>query len=277
MKSFIRATGQATREMFQRPKAPHPLVTLTSWSPKGGGINFGDQLSKIIVSLMLSTRGMTLDDEAVRDGELGAIGSILHLLDEGATVWGSGANGKIAADAYRFKTLDVRAVRGPRTRQFLMARGIAVPEVYGDPALLIGLLSRGRFDTIEKSHRIGFVPNLNDMRDGAVFALPPGVKFISPMRAWHRCIRDILGCEMVVASSLHGLVIAEAFGIPARHVKLSEHEPMFKYLDYYEGTGRFIAKTATSIASAIELGGEPPPQFRPGPLLDAFPWDLWLR
>ena len=49
-------------------------------------------------------------------------------------IWGSGINGKILdKKAFDFTSLDVRAVRGPLTRQFLIENfQVDCPEVYGD-------------------------------------------------------------------------------------------------------------------------------------------------
>jgi pyruvyltransferase len=79
----------------------------------------------------------------------------------------------------------------------------------------------------------------------------------------------------VLASSLHALIVAEAYGIPARYVRLSDHESIFKYNDYYLGTGRQQDKIATSVDEAVEMGGFAPPQFDASKLLKAFPFDLW--
>ena len=47
-------------------------------------------------------------------------------------------------------------------------------------------------------------------------------------------------CEAIVSSSLHGLVIAESFGIRSTWMKLSENLAggEFKFHDYFLGTGR---------------------------------------
>jgi len=52
-------------------------------------------------------------------------------------------------------------------------------------------------------------------------------------------------------------------------------EDLFKYRDYYEGTGRSEFTFATSVEEGIEMGGERPPVFDPAPLIAAFPFDLW--
>jgi len=49
----------------------------------------------------------------------------------------------------------------------------------------------------------------------------------------------LLDCGLVLSSSLHGLIFAEAFGVPARWLQLrgSAHsEGWFKYVDYFSGT-----------------------------------------
>jgi pyruvyltransferase len=79
----------------------------------------------------------------------------------------------------------------------------------------------------------------------------------------------------VVASSLHGVVVAEAFGVPARFVRLSETESLLKYEDYLLGTGRTDEPFAKSIDEALDMGGMPPPRFDAEGLMAAFPFDLW--
>lgn len=257
------------------PRPAYPVVSLTRWRSGTNQPNFGDDLSHAIVTLVLARHGQTLEDEAARDRELLAIGSILHMAADGAVVWGSGVNGKIPEDRHRFRTLDVRAVRGPLTAEWLRRhRGIEVPDIYGDPALLLPSLCQGRFAASGTVAHV-FVPNLNDLLHGVAQDLPEGVELVSPMQSWARAVAAITAARFVSASSLHGLVIAEAFGIPARYVRLSQHEDPFKYRDYYAGTGREGFEQANSVAAAAEMGGEPPPRFDPARLTAAFPLDLW--
>ncbi|MBU1802255.1 MAG: polysaccharide pyruvyl transferase family protein, partial [Actinobacteria bacterium] len=92
-------------------------------------------------------------------------------------------------------------------------------------------------------------------------------------------VREVLGriaaSKFVAASSLHGIVVAESFGIPARLVA-SQVEPPFKYQDYYLGTGRSDVAVASSLDEAIALGGASLPAWSPDELLRAFPYDLWV-
>lgn len=76
-------------------------------------------------------------DKLTNKNKLLSIGSVMHFAKDNDSIWGTGINGKINESHLKFKNLDVRAVRGPRTREFLMGRGIMVPEIYGDPGLLL--------------------------------------------------------------------------------------------------------------------------------------------
>ncbi len=248
---------------------PGNHVELFHWQPKSGEQNFGDHLSRVVVSQLLAQREILLDETVAARRRLLAIGSILHFARNHDVVWGSGVNGKVDENNHKFEKLDVRAVRGPLTRNYLMQRGIAVPEVYGDPALLLPTLFPTRF---RKSPRreCAFVPNLHDLSKTV-----NECDVISPLLPWNKVIEAILESEFIIASSLHGLIVAEAFGIPACYLRLSETEAMFKYEDYYQGTGRTDIRVAGSFGDARSSGGAPEPNFNPQPLMDAFPIDLW--
>lgn len=252
------------------PTAAYPTVEFTYWIPHSG-VNFGDELSRTIVQLMLARHGFTVQDETRAPRQMLAIGSILQFARDNAVVWGSGVNGNQPEWAHRFKTLDVRAVRGPYTRHYLMSKGIAVPEIYGDPGLLTPLLTGDRFKP-DGSVEVAFVPNTHDYLEHAGSSPIP---VIDPRRSWNAVIADIVRCKSVVASSLHGLVLAEAYGIPARYVRVSEREGIVKYDDYYAGTGRDRYDMARSIPEALEMGGAALPKLNLEPLLGAFPYDVW--
>ncbi len=253
------------------PDVPYDATRLIYWSPGAGKVNFGDELSRIIVLAMLARGGRTPLDHCGTPKTLLALGSILHCAPEGATIWGTGANIHEGHERpYLFSHLDVRAVRGPHTAAFLRERNIAVPDVYGDPALLLRDLFPDRF-RVTPEHAVGIVPNFADLNFGS----NTGHFSINPMRAWNVCVEEILKCGFVVSSSLHGIIIAETWGIPARYVRLSANEGLFKYKDYYAGTGRPDFQFAQSIPEAIEMGGEAPPMFDRAALMDAFPYDIW--
>ncbi len=248
-------------------------VKLYYWKPLDGSLNFGDHLSKVIVSKILADRNHLLDEETKRQRTMLAIGSVLHFAGDNDVIWGTGVNGKVDVSEHTFTNLDVRAVRGPLTREFLINRGISVPEVYGDPALLLPHLFPGRFQKNPQKPYV-VVPNLHDLKIVKALRLE---NVISPIWGWNKCVEEILKAEFVIASSLHGLIIAEAYGIPACYIRFTETENLFKYNDYLMGTGRGEVQFATTVAQALEMGGMPAPTFDAAKLLSAFPIDLWEK
>ncbi|MCR6685094.1 polysaccharide pyruvyl transferase family protein [Pseudoxanthomonas sp.] len=244
------------------------------WRPRDGRINMGDQLSQVIVSRVLALRDRRLAAKRSTRRRLLAIGSVLHFAASGDTVWGSGINGKVAVDLHRFDDLDVRAVRGPLTARFLRERGIAVPEVFGDPGLLMPLFFPADLLGPGKPRPLAIVPHFNEplekYRDHAALLVAPDCPPVTFMRR-------LLGARLVVSSSLHGLVLAEAYGIPAVYLDWGNGEDRFKYDDYYAGTGRTRWHSGGSVDECVALGGNAGfdlAAIQAG-LLAAFPHELW--
>lgn len=230
--------------------------------------NFGDLLGPLIVRKILSDSNLS-EEKGARD-KLLSIGSVLHFAQNGDHVWGTGVNGKVEEKEHGFSELDVRAVRGPKTRDFLLNKGIAVPEVYGDPALLLPELFPDLLElSRNKLREYCVVPNFNDFdpRRG-------GSEYINPRGQMWSVLRTIVTSEYVIGSSLHGVIVADAFGIPSRRIA-SSHEDSFKYEDYYLGTGRAPLPPAASEREAHEMISFEPLKWDHAPLISAFPYDLF--
>lgn len=228
--------------------------------------NFGDLIGPMLVRRIVSDLGLNEPSEHRR---LVAVGSIMKLTQPGDVVWGAGVNGKSLGTGAA-PDLDVRAVRGPLTRELLIGAGAAVPEVYGDPALLWARYWPRQYylGRAPRTRSLTVVPNYNDAGGFR------GPAVVSPLGAPHEVIREIAISEFVCGSSLHAIVLAESFGIPARLIR-SEFEPTFKYDDYYGGTGRDSYAVASTLDEAIKMGGEQPPRFDAESLMRAFPVDLF--
>lgn len=244
-------------------------VDCFSWRDTSAGVqNFGDEIGPLLIEAMLSpeSRIRSTSSGDPQGTRLYSVGSVLHFAPEDSVVWGSGINGKVFRQKLA-RSLDVRAVRGPLTRAALLSQGIWVPPVFGDPALLLPDVfpelhaDRGD-DTI-------VVPNFNDL---ALFSDVEGV--VSPLGDPMEIIRRIASAKFVIASSLHALIVADAFGVPNRGIA-SQHEHPFKYIDYYAGTGRAATVLANDIAHAHALGPVSPLDLDLTPLREAFPRDLW--
>ncbi|MBP3974107.1 polysaccharide pyruvyl transferase family protein [Pseudoxanthomonas spadix] len=245
------------------------------WKPKDGSVNVGDHLSKVLVSSILALQDTNLLRKRPGTPRLLCIGSVLHFATGGEVVWGTGINGKIPASAHRFTALDVRAVRGPGTREVLGSMGIPAPPVYGDPALLMPRLFNAdllRSGAPRKPYVV--VPHFNEPLDKYRGYED---RLVSPRIEPAAFVSQLLEAEYVVSSSLHGVILAEAYGIPAVYLDWGNGEDRFKYDDYYAGTGRMQWRSGNSVEECLDIGGNGRfdlASIQRG-LMDTFPYDLW--
>jgi pyruvyltransferase len=137
--------------------------------------------------------------------------------------------------------------------------------VYGDPALLLPRLCPELPDETPETDYV-VIPNCGEMDYFRQYR-----SVVMPSEPWTTVVRAVRRSRLCVSSSLHGLIVAEAFGIPARLLKMTWTEPLLKYEDYYLATGRERVTYATSVGEAIEMGGERPPTIDLQPLIDSFP------
>ena len=163
-----------------------------------------------------------------------AIGSVVNnvRLRVCGLYWGSGM---LAHSVYKhFLPSEFLAVRGPLTRRSLLDAGYRCPDVYGDPALLLPQIYR---PSLQKKYKIGIICH---WRHQNYVKCDAGIKLINILRsendAWN-FIDEIYQCEMILSSSLHGIIIANAYGIPARQFIFEnsplEGDPLKKFHDYY--------------------------------------------
>jgi len=223
--------------------------------------NFGDELGVEIVNRLLGFKADAIDlnmRQRIGKGVL-ALGSIFHYAAEEDVIWGTGINPRWQKKR-PFRHLDIRAVRGPMTRDYIQKHlRHSCPEVFGDPALLTGRLFSEW--TVNPVRRYGVIPHFWDI---AAVRTVPNVMF--PTANWRDVLSFIVGCELVISSSLHGIIVAESFGIPARwwhskQLKSFRTEGTFKYNDYYASTNRSLNDWAPSIEQAIQMGGKEPLQW----------------
>ena len=239
--------------------------------------NFGDLLGPFVVRRIVERERLRRGS-----GSLLSIGSVLHFARPGDTIWGTGANGKVGIGGVQHDRLSIRSVRGPRTRELLARHGTEVPEVYGDPAMLLPDVMPGlRALARDKECKMLIVPNLHDMtlmRASVHSArLDRSAQVLDPSSPLDEALRRIAQSEVVVSSSLHGQIVAEALGVPVAMVQPSE-ESSLKYADHLESTGRSASVVHVSFdcSHSEALRHQVPPASWSGEgLLDAFPRDLW--
>jgi len=209
-------------------------VNLRHWTYSNTQQNYGDALSPYIVCRLLSKQHSLVCNKK-GDVNLFAIGSWLHYCTDGAHVWGTGlrTNPPQEQDAcHDYKDLNVHAVRGPLTRDFLLSRGIECPEVYGDPALLLPRYFQ-REPIEELKNTIAVVSHCSQI--GQQFE---GYPVISPLDDVEQVTHKILSCRAIISSSLHGLIVADAYGVPNVWLRSELAEGYLKFLDYFASQGR---------------------------------------
>jgi pyruvyltransferase len=213
-----------------------------------------------------------------------ALGSIFHNVRDGDVIWGTGVNPKWQSLSAPCEQPDIRAVRGPLTRQFLQRRyGWECPEVYGDPAILFPelfpefKLNPTRDYTIILQHNDEeYVRDIKKFDKYNVFYCQRPER-----RPWRAVIDNILSSRLVVSSSLHAIIIAEMYGIPTRwlsnpELPSSETEATFKFNDYYMSSGRDAYPFSLTVDQALKHGGtKPPTGLNKKKLLNAFPRELF--
>lgn len=204
----------------------------------GGRItNFGDELNTILVPLLTDTSRYSLTfGEAGRPCaepkkiRLACIGSITHLLPPGTHVFGSGIR---TQDARPQGPLVYHAIRGELSARITGA--LKVPR--GDPALLLPLVYKPEV-LDEFKGKVVYIPHQTHYRTVFEKVMPPNVVVVSPHDPPTYILSAIVSSDGVISSSLHGLIVADAYGVPNVWLKELPEEGAWKFHDYFSTTGR---------------------------------------
>lgn len=229
--------------------------------------NFGDLLSLSLIKSLTKCESVGYAD--LNGADILGAGSLLgrvygclngnreRLRNPGdrLLVWGAGfktpvvSSGKVSG----CHDLDVRALRGHLSEEILRQIGYLRDNerpVLGDPGLLYpDLVPEWR--NIPKVCEVAVVPHYYDQAAGrrlcgrmkrmGIDAEFVDVSELDPLVV----IRRIAGARKILSSSLHGLIVADAMGIPNRRLIFGGHGRReasaisdFKFRDYYSAFGR---------------------------------------
>jgi hypothetical protein len=209
-----------------------------STSPRYPFANLGDALSPVIVSALSGLPIVHRDFESWKR-RLACVGTIGHGFKNGVVhFWGTGIDplkNPVDRSLGQYQKppktkFHVHALRGPLSAQIFANQEIQVPTVYGDPVwFLPSIIS----PAAEKPYELGVIVHLSeltDLTDTATvtarllrYQLPPSlsnsiriITTITPpnFAALEQKVQEITSCKRIVSTSLHGLVIAETYGIP---------------------------------------------------------------
>jgi hypothetical protein len=284
-------------------------------------LNIGDALSPVMVALMsgLDVRRVPTKSQSLR---MGCVGTVGHGFSGGEVhFWGTGSspwsNPSAAAEERKPFVIEpdwnfiVHATRGPVSEKLLTGKAEGTVGVYGDP---VWLLPRFYAPKIEKKWKLGVIVHLSELSDRATEAhvreelvryhIPDELKddihiinTVSDIRvgAIGENIDEMLACERLVSTSLHGMVFAESYGIPCLHFghpvqnnglqdrSLADGSPIdLRVIDLYRGLGMsslpIYGQSATektdwhALMAAVDAAWKPK-TIDEQALIDAFPVD----
>ncbi|WP_217354547.1 polysaccharide pyruvyl transferase family protein [Ruegeria atlantica] len=196
--------------------------------------------------------------------ELFAIGSIMSFVSRGALgrgspvkpfVWGSGCIEPLATDFVK-SVRSPKTVRGPITASLLDLRNVT----FGDPGVLA---SRVHPRTEAQDDIIGIVPHHSEVEDPKIVALvasDPRFKLIDTRRPADVVCAEIAVCAQIFSSSLHGLIVADSYGVANHWFKLNKihKKPGLKFYDYATGIERALPPPL-NVGEIAKLAKNEPP------------------
>ncbi|MCD8131591.1 MAG: polysaccharide pyruvyl transferase family protein [Lachnospiraceae bacterium] len=222
---------------------------------------------------------MSLTDEVSKTSHLYAVGSVITAGLQDCTIWGSGILYTLLGYRLRNRLLDIRAVRGPLTRVVLLEYGYDVPEIYGDPAIFLPeVYSPNR---TEKKFKYGVVAHKNGASRLKNVHDILGDNYLDidiKTNDYKAFVDQLVSVERVISTSLHGIILAESYGIPA--ILVRPDYSLFKYYDYYLGTNRGSFPILEKLPSKEELDKMYFPELPDTEIIgkrleEAFPYDLF--
>lgn len=243
--------------------------------------NLGDSLGPVIYRWMLQRKNISENERTKKSYHLLTCGSMIGVGNFDAVVWGSGAhvihNIESLLSMRGIRQYDIRAVRGPLTQKILSSCGYPCPEVYGDPAIIMPLIYNE--SCVTKKYEISIILHYY-LKDTKLYQNAGDCNYIDIATTdYKQFVREILASKKIISSSLHGIILAETYGVPAVFLNTGGYvdDALIKYYDWYYSTNRWSVRMARTIEEAIAMEPMPLPDLSVmrDKLIDAFPYDLW--
>ncbi|RWX79320.1 polysaccharide pyruvyl transferase family protein [Neorhizobium lilium] len=189
--------------------------------------NFGDDLNLWLWDFLLPGF-RDVHPETVLVGVGTVLNPVLLPTDRKKLVIGSGY-GYGEAPNITTPDWDVRCVRGPLTAAKL---GLPAGKGITDPAVMIADMPE--FQNLSKIHKKTFIPHWESAEFGMWPAVcePVGLTYLDPRGEAKAVIRHIAQSEFIVAESMHGAILADAFRVPWVAVTTSRAINNFKWSDW---------------------------------------------
>ncbi len=218
--------------------------------------NYGDSITQHMVERLFDVK-INVTNNGCDSDHLVTMGSICNLSNNNSIIWGSGF---IKEDDTMTHPKKVLCVRGPLTRAKMIMKSIKCPKIYGDPALLLPLIHNYSGTLVQ--YKYGIIPHYIDKKHKIFNNLPKGYLFIDIKTGNdpEHLLKEISKCEIIISSSLHGIIIAVAYKKPCIWITLSNNiiGGTFKFYDFlysfnYDGIGKRLDLSKSDDISNVIL------------------------
>lgn len=219
--------------------------------------NFGDVLG----SVLLANLGVKTHWVPPHEAEILTTGTILQQAKnwryrDDVLVWGSGWAGDTHLPQERIHDLTgIRylAVRGEVTRQHISRQRDDLTDLpLGDPGLLVSHSSQYG-NSFTAQHEIGFVRHHADRLRYDWAGLD--VFEIDAARHPDEVVPEIAQCSTIISTSLHGLIVADAFGIPSMRLETPMVGRPLKWVDHASALTLPVSEIQDRLLAALVKGG----------------------
>ena len=261
----------------QRDRTHVKRVTSKTGLASVFGGNFGDLIGPYLFKKItgITPEIITINNLEIRDAiehrHYLAVGSILKHATPYSQLWGIGIMNeddtkKISG---KLREKNVFAVRGPRTQKALIDAGLlppGTPIANGDPGMLLPLVFK---PASSKKYKIGITPHCTEYdavrkqyeNSDAVNVIKLGD--VGTYENIESVIEQIVTCDKIVSSSLHGIIIAHVYGVPAAwrcFTPITANGAMgtthLKFFDYFESINITDASPQLQEDTVINLRSE---------------------
>lgn len=218
--------------------------------------NVGDMLNETILSSLFQLK---FELDVYQTADLAGVGSILDLLLTNSKVpkgpepmqnewdparpihiWGTGLMHYYEdINQETIRPLIIHALRGEKTRKQLEdILGKTITCLLADPGLLSSLI----VEPNNKKYFMGIIPHYIDKNEEIfkkMLEYYPNSKFIDVQNEPETVLKEISECENIISTSLHGLIIADSYGIQNCWCEISDKilGNRFKFHDYFSSFG----------------------------------------
>ena len=213
------------------------------------GYNAGDFYAIFIAPIIAGRAASFRGEDQGNKNSICVVGSILSW---GVRyMWGPGLlyENKTGLNEDEEGTTEVVfATRGPRSFEDFSStatEGSLLYKVYGDAGSLLSWYYQPHDQT--KKYPLCVLPHHHDLDLKVPFLISmdewwdgPEPKMIDIMQPLFKVADEIVQCEFILSSSLHGIIFSDSYGVPNAHMKyknnvFGEH---YKFNDYYDSVGR---------------------------------------